>query len=208
MMYMGGKSRLKNQICSILNNSIQYINTDNYYEPFMGGFNILEGINCKNKYASDINKYLIAFIDYIKNGGLIPETLDKETWYDIKYNKDKYPDYLVFIAGSICSFNGRWFEGYAAAFKTKDGSIRDKLQNARQSINYQINKIKDCHISLNSYLDVNIKPHSVIYCDPPYINTDTYNNETFNHAKFYDWCIEKSKNNLIYIRVYNAGKVV
>ena len=39
-----------------------------------------------------------------------------------------------------------------------------------------------------SYEDIEIKPNSMIYCDPPYYNTEGYNNMTFDHERFYEWC--------------------
>ena len=39
---------------------------------------------------------------------------------------------------------------------------------------------------VGSYKDLNIEKDSVIYCDPPYINTSGYGCE-FDHNEFYDW---------------------
>lgn len=52
-------------------------------------------------------------------------------------------------------------------------------------------------ISQKSYLDVDILPNSVIYCDPPYKDTWGYNCEEFNHEEFYDWCEVQSQPVLI-----------
>ena len=38
-----------------------------------------------------------------------------------------------------------------------------------------------------SYDEVDILPHSVIYCDPPYVGTSRYLVD-FDYEKFYDWC--------------------
>ena len=55
--------------------------------------------------------------------------------------------------------------------------------------------------SLNlSYESVDIPKDSVIYCDPPYINTHTYLSE-FDHNKFYDWC--RHQKSLIFVSEYN-----
>lgn len=46
-----------------------------------------------------------------------------------------------------------------------------------------------------SYDEVPIENDSVIYCDPPYKNTNTYIDD-FNHEKFYQWlrgCREKNQ---------------
>ena len=38
-----------------------------------------------------------------------------------------------------------------------------------------------------NYKDVQIEEDSVIYCDPPYANTNSYKID-FNHNEFYNWC--------------------
>jgi hypothetical protein len=51
--------------------------------------------------------------------------------------------------------------------------------------NIQSQKHKVTFSSL-SYDQVTIKPNSIIYCDPPYINTEWYK-IAFDHKKFYEW---------------------
>lgn len=55
---------------------------------------------------------------------------------------------------------------------------------------YAIKGLKDISCTNQSYVEVEIEDNSVIYCDPPYINTDGYLSD-FNHKKFYSWCKEK-----------------
>jgi site-specific DNA-adenine methylase len=43
-----------------------------------------------------------------------------------------------------------------------------------------------------SYDQVEIKPNSIIYCDPPYAGTADYGGE-FSHARFLDWAHEKTE---------------
>jgi site-specific DNA-adenine methylase len=53
-----------------------------------------------------------------------------------------------------------------------------------------------------SYEQVSIENDSVIYCDPPYINTDTYIDD-FNHEKFYEWLKDcRKKNQQVFISEY------
>ena len=53
-----------------------------------------------------------------------------------------------------------------------------------------------------SYEEVPIENDSVIYCDPPYKNTNTYIDE-FNHEKFYQWLREcRKKNQQVFISEY------
>ena len=53
-----------------------------------------------------------------------------------------------------------------------------------------------------SYEQVLIENDSVIYCDPPYINTNTYLDD-FNHEKFYQWLRDcRKKNQQVFISEY------
>ena len=53
-----------------------------------------------------------------------------------------------------------------------------------------------------SYDEVPIESDSVIYCDPPYKDTNTYIDE-FNHEKFYQWLRDcREKNQQVFISEY------
>ena len=53
-----------------------------------------------------------------------------------------------------------------------------------------------------SYDEVLIESDSVIYCDPPYKNTNTYIDD-FNHEKFYQWLRDcREKNQQVFISEY------
>ena len=53
-----------------------------------------------------------------------------------------------------------------------------------------------------SYEEVPIESDSVIYCDPPYKDTNTYIDD-FNHEKFYQWLRKcREKNQQVFISEY------
>ena len=53
-----------------------------------------------------------------------------------------------------------------------------------------------------SYDEVPIENNSVIYCDPPYKDTNTYIDD-FNHEKFYQWLREcRKKSQQVFISEY------
>jgi site-specific DNA-adenine methylase len=45
----------------------------------------------------------------------------------------------------------------------------------------------DIKITNASYLDYTYKSGDVVYCDPPYEDTQGYNGEAFDHNTFYNW---------------------
>lgn len=68
----------------------------------------------------------------------------------------------------------------------------------------RLQRLQSLEATYLDYRAVEIKPDSVIYCDPPYIGTDEYGCEgevqTFDHAVFYDWCCKQ--NELVIISEY------
>ena len=75
------------------------------------------------------------------------------------------------------------------------GTIRDiqSLQRLESLQSLQrLERLERLEPSFKSYDEVEIKPDSVIYCDPPYRGTDGYKNE-FDHERFYDWCYRQKE---------------
>lgn len=56
----------------------------------------------------------------------------------------------------------------------------------------RLQSLERLHISAKSYDEIEVKPNSVIYCDIPYRNTATYNENDFDYDAFYDWCLRQS----------------
>ena len=71
------------------------------------------------------------------------------------------------------------------------------------------NRLERLTISKADYKDIFVsEPTTVIYCDPPYINTDpriykdAIRESGFNHAEFYDWC--EAQKGLVVLSEYTA----
>ena len=62
MKYMGSKSRIAKHIVPIIQNYINENGIEKYVEPFVGGANVIDKVQCKEKYGFDKNKYLIALL--------------------------------------------------------------------------------------------------------------------------------------------------
>jgi len=65
---MGSKARIAKHIAPIINKYISDNQIKTYVEPFVGGANMIEHIECENKYGLDSNKYLIEFLKAIQSG--------------------------------------------------------------------------------------------------------------------------------------------
>ena len=70
-----------------------------------------------------------------------------------------------------------------------------------------LHRLERLTIRKADYKDIFVsEPTTVIYCDPPYINTSGYEDAIresgFNHAEFYDWC--EAQKGLVVLSEYTA----
>ena len=67
-----------------------------------------------------------------------------------------------------------------------------------------VNNLPAINTSSVDYRLLDIPNDSLIFCDPPYKDsTVKYNDQKFNYEEFYDWCLEKAKNNQVLVTEYN-----
>lgn len=213
MKYMGSKSRIAKHIVPIIQKYIDENNIEYYWEPFVGGANVIDKICCKHKIGSDKNKYLIALLNHVKNNGDLFDIVPKELYDKARtaFNNgdtSEFEDWQIGNIGFIASFNGRWFDGgYAKPGyeKTKNGlRYRDYYQEAKNNLLNQANAIKDCifyNIDYSTFDPIGF----VIYCDPPYQGTKQYANATeFDYDQFWNVIRKWSKYNIVIVSEENA----
>ena len=63
MQYMGSKNRFAKELVPIIQSYITE-GTKGYLEPFVGGANMIDKINCSKKFGCDLNEYLIELLKY------------------------------------------------------------------------------------------------------------------------------------------------
>ena len=61
MVYQGSKDRISKFIVPIIQKYIDSFHIKNYYEPFVGGANVIDKIRCDNKPARIAINILLAF---------------------------------------------------------------------------------------------------------------------------------------------------
>jgi DNA adenine methylase len=206
---MGSKSKIAGNILPFIHSYILINNIDTYIEPFVGGANMMDKVNCTNKLAYDKNKYLIALFQYLQNGGELPEEVSREQYTDCRAHylaKDSYyPDWYIAAVGFIAGFNGRFYDGGYAAAGWEGEHYRDYYQEARRNIIDQMKHLQDVKFEVSDYRK--LEPHnSLVYADPPYAGTKGYLTITkdFNHKEFWDIMREWSKDNVVLISEENA----
>ena len=204
MQYVGSKNRLSKDLAPIIQSYINK-NTIGYLEPFVGGANMIDKIEHKNKTGCDIHKELIELLRYSQNNEL-PETISEIEYKNVKNNKENYPSWYVGLVGFCGSFGAKYFGGFARRYN-KDGTIFDVPKQAinslrRQSKDENFNNIKFCN---KSFLNLQMDKISnyVIYCDIPYRGTTKYQTAGFPYEEFYEWCKKVSENNTVLISEYS-----
>ena len=203
MRYIGSKNRLSKYLIPIIQSYITE-DTKGYLEPFVGGANMIDKIQCKNKIGCDIHKQLIELLKHIQNNtDDIPNIILEEEYNRVKNNKENYPDWYVGLVGFCASFGAKYFNGYARDGKNDNTGGWSK--GAINNIKKQVPNLKDVKFYNCSFLNLpkdKIKGY-IIYCDPPYKGTCKYKTDPFPYEEFYDWCRYMSKNNTVLISEYN-----
>lgn len=210
MKYMGSKSRIANNIKSILT---KHLTKDRWYiEPFAGGMNMICNINHQKRLASDNNNYLISMWIYLCNGYEFPKKISKEIYseYRKKFNQKGFSglgntleEAMIGWIGFMGSFNGRFFDG---GYSGHDVKGRDYISEQIRNTLSQVEKMQGVKFLSGNYDIIDIPKNSVIYCDIPYNDTKQYStSKGFDHESFWQWCREKTNDgNDVIISEYKA----
>lgn len=204
MKYMGSKSKIASDIVAIINSYIVVYDIDDYIEPFVGGCNVIDKVNCSNRYGYDKNRYLIALFKYLQSGGELPEEVTHEQYLDcrshFKLDDKYYEDWFLAAVGFLAGFNGRFYDGSYAHNGWEGEHFRDYYQEAKRNILNQMKYLVNVKFDVSDYKDLKPKK-ALIYADPPYAGTKGYLTITkqFNHSEFWDTMREWSKDNIVLI---------
>lgn len=190
MKYMGSKSRVAKQIVPIIQRYINGSTNKVYIEPFVGGANVIDKIQCNYRIGFDINEYLIRLFQYLQAEGKLPEAISREEYARVRAHKENFQKWYVGCVGFLASYNGKFFGGYAGAVHTKAGTVRNYYDEARRNVIQQAEALRDVGFECWDYLDrkesIGVE-NCVIYCDPPYKATTQYAGASgFDHNEFWE----------------------
>ena len=198
---MGSKNRHAKEMLPII--LAGRYNGQWYVEPFVGGANMIDKVD-GNRIGADINEYLIAFWVALQNGWTPPEYVTREEYRQIRDSKGNYEKALVGWVAHGCSYNGKWFGGFAGKIITKIGTNRDYQAECRRDVLRQLKHLNGVELICASYCELFIPENSIIYCDPPYAGTTGYRN-TFDHVNFWQWCRDRGGDgHTVYVSEYSA----
>ena len=109
-----------------------------------------------------------------------------------------------------------YIKGVGSFCNTKIGNVGNVLERLQSLQNLErlqslqnlerlqsLQGLGELHLTNKSYNELEFEKDSVIYCDPPYINTSRYSSSSnFNHEEFYDWCRNIASIGEVYISEY------
>lgn len=211
MIYQGSKAKYADAIVPILQKIINKNNIQCYIEPFVGGANIIDKINCSIKIGYDKNYSLICLHNQAqKSMSTIPAHGSSEWWYEAKSiyqrykgSKDMENEMEGWRIGAIQflgSYNrGGFSRGYAITDKKHDYYNQAWINLAKQSENKNYKNIIFEHKNYED-LEINLNIPTLIYCDPPYENTKPYGYKfetEFDYNFYWNWIRELSKNYIV-----------
>ncbi len=188
MKYVGGKSKIAKDILPIILANRKENQT--FVDICCGGGGILDKV-ANPRIANDINYYVVALLEAVKNGWIPPDSLSETEYKDIKNNPTKYLLQLVGFAAIPCSYAAKFWGGYARGFTNK-GVARNYALEAKKHLLKQAKLLQGVQFCYGSYDEVPIPPNSIIYADIPYSNTVKYaGTPAFDYEKFWKWADEK-----------------
>ena len=203
MWYVGSKNRLSKELVPIIQSYIKS-DTKGYLEPFVGGANLIDKIQCNNKIGMDIHEELIELLKYTQEfSKLLPAVILEEEYKEVKNNKDKYEKWYVGLVGFGATFGAKYFGGYARSKADKFNG--EKSAMAIRNLQKQAPNLQGIKFVNSSFLNIpkdKIKGY-VIYCDIPYRGTTKYKTGEFPYEEFYQWVKDMSIHNTVLISEYN-----
>ena len=197
MKYMGSKNRIAKFVLPIMIKEANEKGITTWVEPFVGGANMIDKVpDTFERIGYDLNQHTIqALIDIRDNADKLPENVSEQ---DYKSYKGLPPQSITSWVRFECSFGNKFENGYARA---KDG--KNYAGIGSRSAKKQSPKIQNVQFICDSYENLDFE-NCLVYCDPPYHGTTGYKTGAFDHDKFFDWCREQAKNNIVFVSEYGA----
>ena len=197
MKYMGSKSRIAKHLLPIMLKEAEKNGITKWIEPFVGGCNMIDKVpDSFERVGYDINDHAIhAAIGVRDFIDVFPESVSKEEYLVLKGTK---PDYITSWIRFHCSFGAKFEGGYASNSRGVNYCME-----GRRNLKKQSDLLKNVKLICDSYENLDFND-CLIYCDPPYQGSTQYRTGSFDHNKFFDWCREQAKKNIVFVSEYAA----
>lgn len=93
MKYIGSKAKFADEIVAILQGYISEYKIKQYVEPFAGGFNVIDKVQCEYRLGNDIDPLVCDLIETCRDNPALLDSLHtptREEYYDVRDNKGNY----------------------------------------------------------------------------------------------------------------------
>ena len=148
--------------------------------------------------CNDKHEYLIEMFKGVQNGYKLPEHISEEEYKYIRSHKDENKILAGFV-GFGCSFGGKFFGGYARNKEQTNYALQSKKSLLKDMI-----YLSNAEFTCLDYRDVEIPDGSIVYADPPYANTTTYQGQKFDSEAFWEYMRQISKHSQVFISEQTA----
>lgn len=192
MVYQGSKRQYAKFIKPILQQKIDETGGE-FYDVMCGGCHIIEGITATSRHATDLNRDLIALYQYALDNPIWPNTITRENW-----DKAKLGEGEPWWRALVCFFASYSARGWSGGFCLN--GTRDYYHERLRDFEKQLPLLQGIDFSCVNYLEQEFPKGSVIYIDPPYMNTKKYDiNKNFDYTAFWNKVRQDSKDNYVYV---------
>ena len=194
---MGSKARIAKHILPIMLAECEKKGITTWVEPFVGGANMIDKVpDTFERVGYDLNLHTIAALigirDHVEE---LPDNVSEDFYKSIK-KTEAHPinSWIRFE----CSFGAKLDNGYA-----RNAKLANYAQMGLNLALKQSPKIQNVDFICDSYENLDFES-CLVYCDPPYQGTTGYKTGAFDHDKFFEWCREQAKKNVVFVSEYNA----
>lgn len=208
MTYQGSKQKYLKHIVPILQNAVDESKTRSYYEPFVGGANVIGCVNADFRLGSDSNSYVIELLRNLDKLEQLPEEVTRNEYGKCRsqYNTGDgdLPKWYIAAIGFLASYSGRFYSGGYGAIADTTGGVRHYYQEKLKNLLKQREYLKDVQFIVADYRDLAIPDGAVVYCDPPYDGTKPYDTLPFNSKNFWTWAEYLSRRAKVFVSEQTA----
>lgn len=200
MVYQGSKAGCAKWLVPLLQKIIDDKGIESYWEPFVGGANVIDKIKCENRLGSDNSPTLIALLMKAQEDiNELPQEATREKFnaaraiYRGKSDEKMSPSEIGAYQ-FLASYGARGFPGGYAPNKGEHNYYQERLKNLKKQ------NLQGIDFAVGDYRDFDILRNTLIYCDPPYFGTKSYGyayESKFNYEEYWDWVRETSKYNYV-----------
>ena len=153
--------------------------------------------------------YAIVLDDFEQMQELMPEVSQSvhEAIHELRHTHDRRVTAQKVIVKTLKRLTGDNYAHQIIQGNPLYQSIRHSNKDAQSLQRLErLQSLERLRVTSLSYDEIDIPPDAVVYCDPPYhaCNKELYEGTArFDHNAFYDWCVDVSKTNPIFISEYS-----